>query len=188
MEGFLDARRSLARHHAGRGRRRKRGGRNAGRHHLPRPWDDGCDQRAHSGPRRRNRPHHHGRFRDLLEIGRQKRPDLYDLQADKPETLVSRDLRIGVKERVRTDGTTEIALDEDEFRAAVRQLKAAGVKSVAVCFLYSFLNSEHEARAARSSKKSFRKPLPHSRTPSHRSSASSSACRRRSSTPISARS
>ena len=88
-------------------------------------------------------------FRDLLEIGRQKRPDLYDIQADKPDTLVSRDLRIGVKERVLSNGETEVSLDEDEFRAAVRELKKAGVKSVAVCFLYSFLNSEHEVIAGR---------------------------------------
>ncbi|WP_294926194.1 hydantoinase/oxoprolinase family protein [uncultured Paracoccus sp.] len=88
-------------------------------------------------------------FRDLLEIGRQKRPDLYDLQADKPETLVPRDLRLGVVERVRTDGSVEEALDEDAFREAVRDLKAQGVESVAVSFLYSFLNDAHERRAAR---------------------------------------
>ena len=52
-------------------------------------------------------------FRDLLEIGRQKRPDLYDLQADKPPTLVPRDLRLEVPERVRHDGEVETPLDED---------------------------------------------------------------------------
>lgn len=88
-------------------------------------------------------------FRDLLEIGRQKRPDLYDLQADKPETLVTRDLRIGVSERLLADGRVEIALDEDELRLAMRSLKAAGVQSIAICFLYAFLNPEHEALAAR---------------------------------------
>lgn len=88
-------------------------------------------------------------FRDLLEIGRQKRPDLYDLQADKPETLVTRDLRLGVAERVRADGSVEEALDEGAFREAVRELKAHGVKSVAVSFLYSFLNDAHERRAAK---------------------------------------
>lgn len=88
-------------------------------------------------------------FRDLLEIGRQKRPDLYDLQADKSPTLVSRDLRIGVQERLRSDGSVETALDESEFRNAVRALKAEGVKSIAVSFLYSFLNPAHEEAAAR---------------------------------------
>ena len=88
-------------------------------------------------------------FRDLLEIGRQKRPDLYDLMADKPPALVSRDLRLEVPERARHDGSVEIPLDETAFRAAVRQLRAAGVQSVAVCFLYGFINTAHEATAAR---------------------------------------
>ena len=52
-------------------------------------------------------------FRDLLEIGRQKRPDLYDIQADKPPILVPRDLRLEVPERVRHDGEVETPLDED---------------------------------------------------------------------------
>jgi N-methylhydantoinase A len=88
-------------------------------------------------------------FRDLLEIGRQKRPDLYDLQADKPPVLVPRDLRIEVPERVRHDGTVEVVLDEAAFRAAVRRLRAAGVQAVAVCFLYSFVRPAHEAIAQR---------------------------------------
>jgi N-methylhydantoinase A len=88
-------------------------------------------------------------FRDLLEIGRQKRPDLYDLQVDKPPTLVSRDLRLEVPERLRHDGTVEVPLDEAAFRDAVRQLRAAGVQSVAVCFLYGFVRTEHEETARR---------------------------------------
>jgi N-methylhydantoinase A len=86
-------------------------------------------------------------FRDLLEIGRQKRPDLYDLQVDKPETLVTRDLRFEVPERVRHDGSVETNLDEPSVRAAVRALKAAGVQAVAVCFLYGFVRTEHEEAA-----------------------------------------
>ena len=88
-------------------------------------------------------------FRDLLEIGRQKRPDLYDLQADKEPVLVSRDLRLEVPERVRHDGTVETALDEDALRRIVRQLRETGVKSVAVCFLYGFMRPEHEIAARR---------------------------------------
>jgi N-methylhydantoinase A len=88
-------------------------------------------------------------FRDLLEIGRQKRPDLYDLMVDKPVPLVSRDLRLEVPERLRHDGSVEIALDEAAFRAAVRRLRAAEVKSVAVCFLYGFINTTHEEVASR---------------------------------------
>jgi N-methylhydantoinase A len=86
-------------------------------------------------------------FRDLLEIGRQKRPDLYDIFADKPPTLVQRDLRIEVAERVRHDGRVEVSLDEQGVRAAARKLRAAGVSAVAISFLYSFVHPEHERRA-----------------------------------------
>ena len=88
-------------------------------------------------------------FRDLLEIGRQKRPDLYDIRVDKPPTLVSRDLRLEVPERVRHDGRVEVALDETAVRVAVRRLRDAGVAAVAVCFLYGFVAEAHEAIAAR---------------------------------------
>lgn len=85
-------------------------------------------------------------FRDLLEIGRQRRPHLYDLQADKPRVLVTRDLRVEVAERVRHDGRVETPLDEDEVRAAARRLERAGARSVAVCFLYCYVNPVHERR------------------------------------------
>jgi N-methylhydantoinase A len=71
-------------------------------------------------------------FRDLLEIGRQKRPDLYDLQVDKPPVLVARDLRLEVPERLRHDGTVETRLDEQTVREAVRTLRDASVEAVAV--------------------------------------------------------
>jgi N-methylhydantoinase A len=86
-------------------------------------------------------------FRDLLEIGRQKRPDLYDIFADKPPTLVQRDLRLEVAERVRHDGAVEVSLDEEGVRAAARKLCAAGVSAIAISFLYSFVRPEHERRA-----------------------------------------
>ena len=86
-------------------------------------------------------------FRDLLEIGRQKRPDLYDLFVEKPPVLVTRDVRLGVPERVRHDGAIETALDEQAVRDAARRLRAAGVAAVAVSFLYGFLRPEHEERA-----------------------------------------
>ncbi len=86
-------------------------------------------------------------FRDLLEIGRQKRPDLYDLTADKPPTLVPRALRMAVGERVRHDGSIDQPLDEAAVREAAKALKKAGVKAIAVSFLYGFVRPEHEARA-----------------------------------------
>ncbi len=86
-------------------------------------------------------------FRDLLEIGRQKRPDLYDFFVDKPPTLVARDLRLEVKERVRHTGEVETTLDENAVRIAARKLREAQVRAVAICFLYSFVKPEHEKRA-----------------------------------------
>jgi len=86
-------------------------------------------------------------FRDLLEIGRQKRPELYDLQADKPPVLVERRMRLEVPERLRHDGTIELPLDEAALRTAARELRDASVKGVAICFLYSFLDPAHEAAA-----------------------------------------
>ena len=88
-------------------------------------------------------------FRDLLEIGRQKRPDLYDLQADKPTVLAERALRCEVPERLRHDGRIETALDQAAVRDAVRGLRDARVEAVAICFLYSFLDAAHEAATRR---------------------------------------
>lgn len=88
-------------------------------------------------------------FRDLLEIGRQKRPNLYDMNAEKPEQLVSRDLRREVPERMKYDGTVDVPLDETALRSELRTLAGQDIKSLAVCFLYGFLNTEHEDLAKR---------------------------------------
>ncbi|CAN7337381.1 hydantoinase/oxoprolinase family protein [Arthrobacter sp. LjRoot14] len=88
-------------------------------------------------------------FRDLLELGRGRRPHMYDLQADKSEPFVPRDLRLEVTERVRHDGRVEIPLDLDEVRAAVQELKRHGVESIAVCLLYSYVRPEHEQEIGR---------------------------------------
>src|SRR5262249_17807579 len=65
-------------------------------------------------------------FRDLLEIGRQRRPHLYDLQADKPPVLVPRSLRAEVAERMRHDGRVGTALDVAGGRRGVRGLAVTG--------------------------------------------------------------
>jgi N-methylhydantoinase A len=83
-------------------------------------------------------------FRDLLELGRQRRPHLYDLQADKPVPLVSRDRRLEVTERLLHDGTVHRRPDQDEIRSAARTLRERGAEAVAVCFLYSFVDPGHE--------------------------------------------
>ena len=92
-------------------------------------------------------------FRDLLEIARQKRPDLYDLQADKAVPLVPRDLRREVHERLLADGSALEKLRPEDVVAAVRSLAhdASGgepVEAIAICFLYSFLDPTHERQAA----------------------------------------
>jgi N-methylhydantoinase A/oxoprolinase/acetone carboxylase beta subunit len=86
-------------------------------------------------------------FRDLLEIQREVRYDLYDLFIRLPEPIVPRHLRIGVTERIQADGSIRTPLNEDEVRAAARQFREAGVEAVAVLFLHSYRNSAHEKRA-----------------------------------------
>jgi N-methylhydantoinase A len=82
-------------------------------------------------------------FRDVIEIGRQDRADLYDLTAVRPPPLVPRDLRLLVGGRMGPEG--EIApLDADDVRAAVEAIRDADAESVAVCLLFSFLHPEHE--------------------------------------------
>jgi N-methylhydantoinase A len=87
-------------------------------------------------------------FRDVLEIQRTRRDQLYDLQYSKPVPLVPRELRLGVPERVDSSGTVLVALDEDATRAAIRELRDAGCEAIAVVFLFSFLNPKHELRVA----------------------------------------
>ncbi|MBI3978290.1 MAG: hydantoinase/oxoprolinase family protein [Chloroflexi bacterium] len=86
-------------------------------------------------------------FRDLLEIARQTRPDLYDLFADKPEPLVPRNLCFEVRERLDANGSVLIPLAEDELDGVAEAIRAAGVTSVAVCFLHSYRYPDHERRA-----------------------------------------
>jgi N-methylhydantoinase A len=88
-------------------------------------------------------------FRDLLEIGRQIRPHLYDLQADKPPPLVPRRLRLEVTERLLADGKVFRPLDLDEARAALATLRETGVEAVAICLLHAYANPMHEATLAR---------------------------------------
>ena len=83
-------------------------------------------------------------FRDLLEIARQKRPHLYDLQADKPAPLVERVLRREVRERLAWDGSVIEPLSLDDVDKALDALRAEDVEALAVCFLYSFVDPAHE--------------------------------------------
>ncbi len=87
-------------------------------------------------------------FRDALEIGREGRYDIYDLFLELPEPLVERRLRLEVRERLNARGEVLEELDETTVREACRLLAKEGVEAVAVCFLHSYANSDHERRAA----------------------------------------
>jgi N-methylhydantoinase A len=87
-------------------------------------------------------------FRDVLIIGREKRYQVYDLQIEKPASLVPRRLIGEVTERILADGTVRTPLDEADARRAIRQLAARGVTALAVCLLHAYVNPAHERRIA----------------------------------------
>ena len=89
-----------------------------------------------------------GGFRDLLEIGRQTRPKMFDLKADHPPPLAPRHLRFEVAERVGGDGQVVAPLSEAEIARVVTEVAASGVEACAICFLFSFLAPAHEQRMA----------------------------------------
>ena len=85
-------------------------------------------------------------FRDVLELRRSARSDLYDLFQDPPAVLVSRRRRMEITERIGADGEVVLPLAEDEIDKLIEDLKAAGVEAIAVSLLFSFLNDKHERR------------------------------------------
>ena len=94
-------------------------------------------------------------FRDLLEIGRQTRPGLYDFFKEKPEQVIPGHLRLEVDERLYADGSVRKPLDPDRLREAIERLKQEGVQAIAVCFLFSYLNPEHEKQAVEEIRRQF---------------------------------
>jgi len=90
-------------------------------------------------------------YRDILHIARHKKPLNFSNYQDLPWQrfpIVRRRYRLTVPERITRDGEVLVPLDADAARERVRELKEAGVEAVSVCFLFSFLNPEHEARVA----------------------------------------
>jgi N-methylhydantoinase A len=85
-------------------------------------------------------------FRDAVAIGTEHRYDMYDVFIEKPEPLVPRSLRYGVRERSLDDGSVMLELDEEQVRSIVTELRGRGVRAVAVSFLHSFRNPAHERR------------------------------------------
>ena len=86
--------------------------------------------------------------RDVIEMREGLKPDRYNLRMTPPRPLVPRRLRLGVRERMREDGSAETALDPASLDAALDTLAGAGVQAVAVCFLHAWRNPAHERQAA----------------------------------------
>ncbi len=86
-------------------------------------------------------------FRDVLEIGRERKYELYDIHIAMPKPLASRDLRLEVTERMAPDGSEITPLDEGELLQQVDALRAAGAESVAIVFLHAYANPAHEDAA-----------------------------------------
>jgi len=90
-------------------------------------------------------------YRDILHIARHKKPLNFSNYQDLPwqrYPVVRRRYRLTVPERITKDGSVLVPLDEEKARAQVRRLKEAGVEAVSVCFLFSFVNPDHEQRVA----------------------------------------
>lgn len=87
-------------------------------------------------------------FRDVIEIARELRYEVYNFQIEYPVPLVPRHLRFEVDERLSFDGKTIKALNEEEVISLIRDLKKKQIESVAICFLHSYKNPENEQRVA----------------------------------------
>jgi len=85
-------------------------------------------------------------FRDVLAITRANRPDIYNMYYTKPEPFVPRYLRLEVRERVNYKGEELLSLNEDDVRQVAEFFKKEGIEAIAVCFLHSYANPNHEAR------------------------------------------
>jgi len=88
-------------------------------------------------------------FEDLIEIGRQARPQLYDFNVQREPPLVPRARRWGVKERVGPRGEVLIRPSAAALRRLCQRIRKSGAESIAVCFLFSFVNPAHECAARR---------------------------------------
>ncbi len=86
--------------------------------------------------------------RDVLEMREGLKGDRYDLRSPPPEPLVPRELRFGVRERLKADGAVATPLDDQSLGDAIAAIRRSGATSVAICFLHSYLNPAHEIAAA----------------------------------------
>ena len=94
-------------------------------------------------------------FRDLLEMREGLKEDRYNLQMSPVEPLVPRHLRLAVPERVRSNGRVEVELDQTAVSGAVDHCREEGIESLAVCFLFSFVDPRHERQVAEAVREAF---------------------------------
>ena len=92
-------------------------------------------------------------FRDIIEIGRQRRHELYNLFIQKPRTLIRRRLRFEAEERTGPKGEILTALNKNQVESSAKQLENENVRSVAVALLFSYINQKHEREIGRTFKK-----------------------------------
>lgn len=85
-------------------------------------------------------------FKDVLQIGRQTRPKLYDFQARNTKPLVDRNIRIELDERVDVTGNIIKDIDENEVKTIAKKIKAENIESLAICFINSYVNPENEKK------------------------------------------
>ena len=108
-------------------------------------------------------------FRDTLVIGRQARPDLYALHPQRHEPLVPQRLRYEVDERIAFDGAVITPLDLAELDRVLDRIERTRVRTVAICFIFSFINAEHEELAAnRARQRGFNVSASYEILPQHR--------------------
>jgi N-methylhydantoinase A len=86
--------------------------------------------------------------RDILEMREGLKPNRYDLRAPPPEPLVPRELRFGVRERLKPNGEVLIPLDHGSLDEAIAAIRQSGATSVAICFLHAYRNPAHEIATA----------------------------------------
>ena len=86
--------------------------------------------------------------RDVIEMREGLKGDRYDLRTPPPKPLVPRELRFGVRERIKANGDVLIPLDENSAREAIAAIRRSGAQSVAMCFLHSYRNPSHEIAMA----------------------------------------
>lgn len=94
-------------------------------------------------------------FRDVLEIGRQTRPKLYEFRARRADPLIPRNLRWELDERINANGEIIKPIDEKDLEAIYSLIKDNEIESVVICFINSFLNPENEHQLKRALERKF---------------------------------